>query len=121
MEKLNLRYFSPKEFTMNNGSVNVFQFMDTVFLKELDEFRHRLGFFIKPTSSYRSESFNISIGGAKNSMHLTGRAIDADITRYTGEQRAKFMQVALEMGFTVGVSKNFFHIDNRKNQTVFGY
>ena len=38
--------------------------------------REALGFGIRITSGYRNPAKNSAIGGAKNSMHLTGQAVD---------------------------------------------
>lgn len=118
---ITLRYFKPKEFTMNHGTVNVYEHMDVTFLKQLDELRHRFGYPMSPSSTYRTESYNTAIKGNKNSMHLLGRAADIPYRHYSGEQRIKLIQIAIELGLTVGVRHDIMHFDNRKNQTVFGY
>ena len=59
--------------------------------------------------------------GKPKSMHLLGRACDFPFRHYTGEQRIKLIQTALELGLTVGVREDIMHIDNREDQTVFGY
>ena len=114
-----MKYFKEKEFMM--GDVCVYEYMNTDFLNKLDTLRDLLEHFIVINSSYRSEDYNKSIGGSKNSMHLLGRAVDVDITRYDGATRRKLVSVALGLGLTVGVSKTFIHIDDRENSTLFGY
>lgn len=47
-----------------------------VFLAMLQDFRLWYKKPIRPNSSYRQESWNTAIGGAKNSLHLKGLAID---------------------------------------------
>ena len=69
-----LKYFTREEFLM--GDENVFDNMDNIFLETLDELRHMVGEPLHITSSYRSPDYNESIGGAKKSMHLQGRAVD---------------------------------------------
>lgn len=112
-----LRYFRPSEFKM--GSVNVFDKMQPEFLAKLDQLRESCGVPLVITSSYRSVSYNKRIGGASNSMHIRGRAVDV-VCKDSGT-RAKIMRSALDLGLTVGVMRYALHIDNRLEQIVFHY
>ena len=112
-----MQYFSKEEFVM--GGSNVFDKMDSTFLFMLDDLRGRVGTPLKINSSYRSPSYNKSIGGASKSMHLTGRAVDIQCT--SGVLRARIIYEALNMGMTCGVAKGFVHVDNRDNQIVYTY
>ena len=71
------------------------------------------------SSGYRHESYNQVIGGAKNSPHLYGKAVDVVIS---GKSAYRLMKLAIQHGFTViGVSqrgpheKRFLHIDTMEN------
>lgn len=112
-------YFKPSEFVMNNKIV--FDKMDKEFLSKLDILREELGLPIIITSSFRDEEYNKKIGGAKSSMHLLGRGADIDITRYTGKQRWLLIEIAKDLGLTVGIKRTIIHLDDRKDQTLFGY
>lgn len=114
---MEIRYFKPDEFTMDG--VNVFQHMDPAFLKLLDECRHIAGVSFQLTSSYRSPEKNKAVGGAPNSMHVKGRAVDIRATN--GPTRMKIVRSALSLGLTVGIMENAIHLDNRENQTLFHY
>lgn len=114
-----LRYFGRHEFIMH--SQNVYDKMSVWFLKKFDNLRHEFGLPMVLTSSYRSPSYNIAVKGKPRSMHLKGRAVDIDSTRYTGAENAKLVKLALEMGFSVGVAGNIIHLDDRENQVLFGY
>lgn len=114
-----LKYFKPSEFIMH--SQNVYDKMSMWFLKKLDKLRHEFGLPMVLNSSYRTPTYNQVIGGKPKSMHLKGRAVDIDATRYTGAQRAKLVKLALDMGFSVGVSSDMIHLDDRENQVLFGY
>ena len=98
---------------------NVFNEMDRDLLLKLDLLRAIVNEPLYITSSYRSESYNKSVGGSKTSYHLQGRAVDLSCTN--GTLRAKIVKAALKYRLSVGVAKNFIHIDNRTAQIVFTY
>ena len=116
---MELKHFSPSEFTMI-GEV-VFDKMHPDFLALLDECRGRAGIPFKITSSYRSPEHNARVGGSPTSMHLKGRAVDIACT--SGRMRARVMHAALGIGLTVGVMKTALHLDNRSVESpiVFDY
>lgn len=116
---MQLRHFSPDEFTMDG--LPVFDKMQPGFLELLDECRERAGVPFKITSSYRTPEKNRMVGGSPTSMHLKGRAVDIACT--TGRMRARVMQVALGLGLSVGVMQRALHLDDRAVSTpiVFDY
>lgn len=116
---MELKYFSPSEFTLL-GEV-VFDRMQPEFLALLDECRERAGVPFKITSSYRTPEHNARVGGSPTSMHLKGRAVD--IACSSGRVRARIMHAALGLGLTVGVMKNALHLDDRSTDSpiVFDY
>lgn len=112
-----MRYFTEGEFLLDG--VNVYNHMDTAFLSLLDECRHIAGVKMKINSCYRTKEKNKAVGGAPNSMHLFGRAVD--IETKSGVPRMKIVRAALSLGLTVGIMENAVHIDNREEQTLFHY
>jgi len=63
-------------------------------------------------SAYRNPKVNAKAGGAKNSEHMRGEAIDIDVRKVSIPDRLKLMQVAGNLGFTgVGVYPNSIHLD----------
>ena len=89
--------------------------MDEEFMEKLVAIRDKLNLPMTITSGYRSKEHNESIGGANNSPHLHGKAVD--IACY-GEKAYKIVQLALAEGFTgIGVKQKgahgarFIHID----------
>ena len=110
-----MTYFDEDEFTM--GGVNVFHMMDEDFLVKLDELRHRCGFPLSLNSTYRTHSYNLSVGGSPNSQHLLGKA--ADVHCEDSRKRAVLVREALNLGLTVGVYQTFVHVDNRDGQLMF--
>ncbi|MCP4393950.1 MAG: hypothetical protein GY804_06750 [Alphaproteobacteria bacterium] len=120
----NLKYFEEHEFKM--GQEPVFDRMSAWFLRNLDQLRENCGFPLIISSSFRTTQHHGKIyqklcqPAPMKSMHLKGRAVDIKTEHLTGEQRVKLMQEALALKFSVGVYKTIFHIDDRRNQTIFG-
>ena len=93
--------------------------MDEGFMKKLEALRHEVNEPMIVSSGYRHESYNQVIGGAKNSPHLYGKAVDVVIS---GKSAYRLMKLAIQYGFTgIGVSqrgpheKRFLHIDTMEN------
>ena len=63
-------------------------------------------------SAYRSSAYNQKIGGAKNSMHVQGKAYDIAWPNKTQQGKVSFITNAIKAGFTgIGVYTNFCHVD----------
>ena len=93
--------------------------MDEGFMKKLEALRHEFNEPMIVSSGYRHESYNQVIGGAKNSPHLYGKAVDIVIS---GKSAYRLMKLAIQHGFTgIGVpqrgphEKRFLHIDTMEN------
>ena len=94
--------------------------MDEGFMKKLEALRYEFNEPMIVSSGYRHESYNQVIGGAKNSPHLYGKAVDIVIS---GKSAYRLMKLSIEHGFTgIGVSqrgpheKRFLHIDTMENR-----
>ena len=110
-------HFKEEEFIM--GDENVFHKMNDELLILLDQLRERVEEPLHITSSFRSEEYNKSIGGATRSMHLKGNAVDLACSN--GTLRSKIVYNALSLGMSVGVAKSFVHVDNRGHRILFTY
>ena len=63
------------------------------------------------TSSWRSKSHNMEVGGKPNSAHLRGTAFD--ISCMSSYQRMQIVRGLLDAGFTrIGIAKTFIHADD---------
>jgi len=115
-----MQYFKEKEFTM--GGEPCFDKMNPVLLKELDCLREYVGKSFIITSSYRDKEYNKKVNGHKNSQHILGNAVDLSTEHFKGKHKARLVSMALNSGLSVGVSKNFIHIDCRNTgSVVWGY
>lgn len=106
-------YFTPDEFLMDGQPV--FHKMHPLMIYLLVELRKRTGLVMILNSTYRSPEKNKRVGGSSKSRHLGGQAVDFRVTN--GEDRAKFIKEALNLGLSVGVMRNAIHIDIRAFDT----
>lgn len=81
----------------------------------LSKWQQTLDAFGKPVpivSAYRSPATNALAGGAKKSQHMTGNAIDVDVSALSIPERQALISEARRAGFTgVGVYNNALHFD----------
>ena len=93
--------------------------MDEQFMIQLEALRHEFNEPMIISSGYRSVGYNTTIGGASNSPHLHGKAVDVVIS---GKKAYRLIKLAIQHGFSgIGVSqrgahgKRFIHIDTMEN------
>lgn len=94
--------------------------LDPYLERELYIYRETLDFPLFPNSCCRCPKHNANVGGAPNSYHKTAEVDDGregtlaiDLRVANDAQRAVMVTVALNLGWSVGVYKNFIHIDRR--------
>lgn len=83
------------------------------------EIRNALDRPLRINSACRCGPHNSAVGGSLNSQHLDKngfKAMDLDI-KYSWE-RAKAIEIALDRGASVGLNKDFLHIDVRDGKPV---
>ena len=72
------------------------------------------------SSAYRSPAANAAVGGARQSLHMSGKAFDCSGISNRSEQ-IRFMNLAYQAGFTgFGAYNSFVHIDTRGANVSFG-
>lgn len=76
---------------------------------------------IKINSAFRDPKKNADVGGATNSQHLHGKALDINVAGFSREQRIRVIQSLSAMGVTgIGVGNNIIHADIG-NRRAWGY
>jgi len=110
----NSEYFSAEELACRStGQI----FIHDDSLNKLEALRQMLGKPMIVNSAYRSPEHNKKVGGAKESMHLKGKAFDISMSNH---DPAHFERCARQCGFTgfgFYPGSNFIHIDTGTSRT----
>lgn len=103
--------FSYREFASNgNGEIRV----ERNLIFGLERLREVSGGPILIASGYRDPAYNVSIGGAKNSQHLYGRAADVMFTATPLDiQTVRSLQVFSGIGYSPSRGNLVEHVDVR--------
>jgi hypothetical protein len=103
------------------------------FAEKLIELRTIFGKSMPVVSGCRSREYNTKIKGAKNSFHIydyphhSGKGCCAvDVATTDSNYRGNLTALAWSLGWSIGIHKNFLHIDRRidyttSNQIMFLY
>lgn len=83
----------------NNPPEEVFKKMQTLGLYVFDPVRRYFGVPIRVSSFYRCPELNKKIGGAKNSQHVTGEALDMEMSENGHTNKELFDYVKTNMDF----------------------
>lgn len=80
--------------------------------QKLDTLRSQWGKDFRLNSGYRDPRYNRLVGGAKNSQHIGGNAVDIDASDWSQDDRLRFLKAASSLGFGgLGVYDNAIHLD----------
>ncbi len=86
-------------------------------LTALNELRKLYGKPLFITSARRCEYWNSKQGGAENSYHLIGAAVDIRVT--SGTMMGQLVELGMRVGFRgFGIAKGFIHLDTRAGQNI---
>ena len=109
------KYFKREDFNCQHTGKNE---MQDSFIHSLDELREVCGFPFIVTSGYRDKTHPVEKIKKTPGTGKHCQGIAADIRVSGGAQRAQITKFALQMGFSVGPSKTFVHVDKRKTQQM---
>lgn len=88
--------------------------MDATLLRKLQLLRDNAAEPLDITSGYRCPKRNAEIGGAPNSYHMKGMAVDIALDGADKARRYKLVKLAFEAGFGgLEVSDKHLHVDVR--------
>jgi|TARA_R110002050_G_scaffold50785_3_gene117288 uncharacterized protein YcbK (DUF882 family) len=106
---LDLKYFKLSEFD-SPDEVGSGKKMDSKFLEKLDYARHNSQIPFKINSGYRTQEWNMKVGGRFGSSHKKGLAADIG---YTGSrERYLILSALMQVGINrFGIAKGFIHCD----------
>ena len=118
---MNMKYFQESELAC--PTTGVMQLQDG-FAEDLDELREAYGQPIVVTSGCRTAEHNEWLQSrgypaSSNSFHLIDNdkygtdTCAIDMQRPDGASLVHLFKVALELGWTIGLAKNFVHLDQR--------
>lgn len=114
--------FKVREFRCRDGSDTIM--IDQTLAVLLQAIREHFNKPITITSGYRTAAHNKSVGGAKSSQHLLGKAADIQVADTTVEAVAAYAE-SLMPGWggvgrypvKAGRAKGWVHVDTRPNKS----
>jgi len=119
--------FSKEEFNCNDGSempINIYHNMVKV-ANQLQVLRNYIKKPIKINSAWRSQEYNASIGGVKDSQHIMGRAADIVVKGMNPVEVSKIIEDLISKGEMlqggIGIYSSFIHYDIRGTKTRWNY
>jgi hypothetical protein len=109
-----MKYFKINEFDSSDAPGTGAK-MKAGTLQKLDRARERAGIPFRINSGFRTAAHNRAVGGATNSAHTTGNAVDI---AFSGRQQDFdiIVNALIDAGFTrIGVARNYIHADDSPN------
>lgn len=116
------QHFTVGEIICKDGSPTYV--INSEVLEGLEKLREIVGKPININSGYRSESYNKKVGGAKDSQHVLGNAIDFHVSGMTTQQIYDIIKKNNMLGEVfkgVGLYNTFVHVDVRPNPHSRGF
>lgn len=109
------KYFNSSEFE-NKGDTHYL--IQKELIDILDAIRVEFGKALRITSGYRSESYNKSIGGAKDSTHIQGGGADISPVDFSKAELDRLYDICCKHAKAVGDGRKrgFIHIDTRTDK-----
>jgi uncharacterized protein YcbK (DUF882 family) len=105
-----IRFFKFSEFVKEEDG-----FIDSDLVRKMEKLREYCGFPLIITSGYRSALKNQEVGGASESYHLKGQAVDVSIKGFSPNMLYRLLKGAFLMGFGgIIVYPAHVHLDIRE-------
>lgn len=110
-------------FTPSHGNVS-FDEVDPYLAEAAGRLRQTWGADLPVNSAYRSPEYNAKVGGAQNSQHMHGTALDLNMAGMSPEDRARLLTAAMDAGFTsfgfYDKHPDMLHVDVREGGRTWG-
>lgn len=90
--------------------------VDYELVNILEDIREHFGVPVKVTSSYRCESHNKAVGGAKNSKHKLGIAADIQLKGIDPMDVYSYLNSVYPNSYGFGLYNTFVHVDARSSK-----
>lgn len=84
-------------------------------LEILETIRNHFNAPVIINSGYRTPSWNVKVGGSKNSYHCKGMAADIVVKGHSSQEVAKYADSIMEQGGVIRYT-NFVHVDVREKR-----
>lgn len=105
------KHFNRSEFNCSCGCRPIA--VDKELVEVLEFIRESMNSPVTINSAYRCPEHNKRVGGASNSMHLTGKAADIVVRDFAPEYVQKFIETNYPDSYGLGKYNTFTHIDVR--------
>ncbi len=105
-----IRYFKFREFVKEKGG-----FIDSDLVRKMERLREYVSHPLIITSGYRSPDRNEEVGGATESLHLKGQAVDVSIKGFSPSMLYRLVKGAFLVGFGgIILYPSHVHLDIRE-------
>lgn len=95
--------------------------VDAELLKVLEDVREYFNKPVSITSGNRCETHNKNVGGAANSQHTKGIAVDIRVKDVDASDVYKYLDEKYPNSYGIGNANMFTHIDTRPAKTRWSY
>lgn len=109
-----IRYFTREEFRCHCGGKYCNGFPaepQEGMVRALDTVRAHFGKAFTPNSGVRCKTHNANVGGAYNSRHLYGKAVDFRVPGKTAEQVLAYLATLPGLGYCYDIDGTSVHMD----------
>jgi len=119
--------FSKEEFDCADGSAMPLEVLNNVIdvAKQLEVVRAHFNAPITINSAYRSAVYNRQVGGAVNSQHLSGKAVDIVVSGISPDDVADAIEFLMDEGLILtgglGRYNTFTHYDIRGKKVTWDF
>lgn len=105
------KYFKRKEFACKCGCGT--STVDAELLQVITDVREHFGKPLVINSGHRCPKHNAAVGGAKNSVHMTGKAADIRVSGVAPSEVHRYLTTKYPDKYGIGKYANFTHVDVR--------